>query len=53
MNGKSIGACKVVKECLLIIDSGTSALSMPKVGIKNLEKQGIPTHKSKVKCDSP
>ena len=38
VNGKPTGACKVVKECLLVIDSGTSALSMPMVGIKNFEK---------------
>jgi len=38
VNGKPTGACKVVKECLLIIDSGTSALAMPKVGIANFEK---------------
>jgi hypothetical protein len=38
VNGKSTGACKVVKECLLIIDSGTSTMSMPKVGMQNFEK---------------
>lgn len=50
VNGKSTGACKVVKECLLVIDSGTSHFSMASAGLKNFVKQGIPTYNEKQKC---
>jgi len=38
INGKSTGACKIVGECLIAIDSGMADFSMPKKGIKNLMK---------------
>ena len=52
VNGKSTGACKVVKECRIILDSGTSHMSMPGKGLRNFVKQGIPTYFEKRKCDN-
>ena len=52
VNGKSTGACKVVKECLFVIDSGTSHMAMPSKGLRNFLKQGIPTYFEKTKCEN-
>jgi hypothetical protein len=38
VNGKSTGACKAVEECLIVIDSGTSHMSMPSKGLRNFLK---------------
>ena len=38
VNGKSTEACKVVKECLFVVDSGTSHMSMPSAGLRNFVK---------------
>jgi len=35
VNGKNTNACKVVKECLLVIDSGTSEITFSAAGLKN------------------